>query len=144
MLLLLLLCCCCCCVVVVVVVGGYLWMRGGYSQRQVSALEGLSIRLGWKALYDKQVVDKKIMILGNDLSLYQKNKLAGYFLDWELSRKYFSQPDYYQNIILINRSIANDPPDVIIDESDLMGPVLERIPLLEKEYKREGNIYRRR
>ena len=96
------------------------------------------------SLYDKQVVDKKIMILGNDLSLYQKNKLAGYFLDWELSRKYFSQPDYYQNIILINRSIANDPPDVIIDESDLMGPVLERIPLLEKEYKREGNIYRRR
>ena len=94
--------------------------------------------------YEKEIANKKIMILGNDLSLFQQNKLAGYFLDWDLSRKYFEQPDYYENIIKINKAITEDPPDVIIDPDRLMGPIVERIPSLENRYRKEKEIYWKR
>ncbi len=94
--------------------------------------------------YEKEITGKKIMILGDDMSLFRENKLAGYFLDWNLSRKYFERPDYYENIIKINKSMSEDPPDVIIDPGNLMGPVISRIPALEKKYRRENEIYWKR
>jgi hypothetical protein len=90
------------------------------------------------------LANKRIMIVGNDLSLFQRNTMAGYFLDWELSRKYFEHPDYYENIIIINEAIESDLPDVIIDEAGLMGPVAERVPSLSLKYRRSGNMYWRR
>ncbi len=111
---------------------------------------GIIERVNYAALfpthssYEKIVVDKKIMIVGDDLSLFQNNRLAAYFLDWELSRKYFDQPDYYENVIKIDKSILENAPDVIIDESNRMGPFLERIPLLKKNYRKENDIYWKR
>ena len=84
------------------------------------------------------------MIIGDDLSLFRQNRLAGYFFDWNLSRKYFDEPDYYENIIKINKSINDDPPDVIIDPGKFMGPIVERIPALEKKYRKEKEIYWKR
>ena len=95
------------------------------------------------SIYEKAVNGKSIMVIGNDLSLYQNHTLAGYFLDWDLSRKYFEEPDYYENIVKINEAIEKNPPDVIIDEVGLMGPIISRIPLLEKEYEKDSSIYRR-
>lgn len=92
----------------------------------------------------KNLVGKKIMIIGNDLSLYQHNKMSGGFLDWDLSKKYFEQPGYYENIIRINEAIVRDVPEVIIDESGLMGPIIERIPSLKVTHRREGTLYRKR
>ncbi len=94
--------------------------------------------------YDGRLVSRKIMIIGNDLSPFLQNHMAGYFLDWDLSKKYFEQPDYYENIIKINQSILQDPPDVIIDESGKMGSIIERIPLLGKEYRKENELYWKR
>ena len=94
--------------------------------------------------YEKEITEKKIMVLGDDISLYKENKLAGYFLDWNLSRKYFEQSDYYENIIKINKSISDDPPDVIIDPGNLMGSVMVRIPSLEKKYRKEKEVYWKR
>ena len=119
------------------------------------AVNGLSrydrmVRVEYAALfpvnspYQDKITGKKIMILGDDLSLFQQNKLAGFFLDWNLSKKYFEQPDYYENIIKINKAIMDDPPDVIIDPGKLMEPIVERIPLLEKKYRKENEMYWRR
>ncbi len=94
--------------------------------------------------YENLVSDKKIMVVGSDLSLFQHNKLSGYFLDWDLSRKYFEAPDYYENIIKINKSIMLDSPDVIIDEVGLMEPITERIPYLKKNYRKEKELYWKR
>lgn len=94
--------------------------------------------------YEKIIINKKVMIVGNDISLYRQNKLSGYFIDWELSRKYFERPDYYENIIKINRAMTEDPPDVIVDESGLMGPVLERIPQWSRAYRKEKAVYWKR
>ena len=94
--------------------------------------------------YENVVARKKIMIVGSDLSLLEHNKLAGYFLDWDLSKKYFEAPGYYENIIKINKSIRRDSPDVIIDEAGLMEPIVERIPFLKKNYRKEKEIYWKR
>jgi hypothetical protein len=94
--------------------------------------------------YQATVINKKVMIVGDDLSLFQKNSLSGYFLDWELSQKYFDEPDYYENIIKINKSILEDAPDAIIDENNQMGPFVEGIPLLKKNYRKENKIYWKR
>jgi hypothetical protein len=86
---------------------------------------------------------KKVMVLGDNATIYQNNFLAGYFLNWDLSRVVFEEPDYYEHLTTINQSFENDPPDLILDERNLMMPVFERIPKLKKQYRREGNLYRR-
>jgi hypothetical protein len=94
--------------------------------------------------YEATVVDKRIMIIGDDMSLFRHNKLAGFFLDWELCKKYFDQPDYYENIIKVNKAIVEGAPEVIIDEENRIGPFVERIPLLKNNYRKEDKIYWRR
>ncbi|HWA33573.1 MAG TPA: hypothetical protein VG737_05565 [Cyclobacteriaceae bacterium] len=91
-----------------------------------------------------QVAKKKVMIIGDDISLLQSNSLSGYFLNWHLSKKYFEEPDYYENVIKINKALASDPPDVIVDEDGLMNPFMERIPALKQTYRKEDRIYWKR
>jgi len=94
--------------------------------------------------YQKAVANKNIIIIGDDLSILKNNTLAGYFLDWDLSKKYFEHPDYYESIIKINNAIEEDKPQAIIDENGMMAPFVERIPLLKKNYRKENSIYWRR
>lgn len=94
--------------------------------------------------YDAEIRDKRVMIIGEDLALYQHNSLGGSFLDWELSRKYFDQPERYDNIVKVNDAFAQDPPDVIVDELNLIGPVLDRIPGVKARYIRQGDFYQLR
>jgi hypothetical protein len=84
------------------------------------------------------------MMVGYDPSVFTHNRLGGYFLDWELSKKYFDEPDDYENIEKISDAIAHDKPDIIIDETGMMGPVADRIPFIGNEYLKEGSIYKRR
>jgi hypothetical protein len=86
---------------------------------------------------------KKVMVLGDNKSIYQNNSLAGYFLNWDLSRVVFEEPDYYDHLTTIDKSFESDPPDVIVDEKNLMMPVFERIPKLKLKYRMEGNLYRK-
>ena len=94
--------------------------------------------------YEGLISQKKVMVLGDDLSIFHRNRLAGSFLDWDLSRRFFESPDYYENIIKVNRSLSNDPPDVIIDEAGLMDPFLDRMPLIQKKYRKENELYWKR
>jgi len=84
---------------------------------------------------------KKLMILGDHKQAYIDHTLAGYFLNWNLSKEVFETPDYFENLLIIDRAFRSDPPDVIIDEKDLMSPVMDRIPSLKSKYKREGSNY---
>lgn len=94
--------------------------------------------------YDHSVNGKNVMIVGNDLSILRHNKLSGYFLDWELSKKYFEHPDYYDNVIRVSKALSEDKPDVIIDESGMLLPFVERIPMLKNNYRKDNNIYWKR
>jgi hypothetical protein len=91
----------------------------------------------------EQIKNKRVMIVGDDFGIYLHNQLAGYFLDWGLSRKVLEHPDYYENVIQVYNSLRQDPPDVIIDPNDLMKSFFRRIPELQLKYKRVGDQYRK-
>ncbi len=84
---------------------------------------------------------KKVTVLSNDLSVYRDNVLGGYFLNWKLSKDLFENLMYYENVIVLNNAFQSNPPDVIIDKSNLMEGVLKRIPSLRKQYRKEGDHY---
>ncbi len=91
--------------------------------------------------YAGQVKGKKILVLGTDWYLYRENKLATYFYDWSLSRDYFENPDYFENVVLIDQSFSQDAPEVIIDKNNLMENVMLRNPTLKQKYVRKGDLY---
>ena len=91
--------------------------------------------------YADRISNKRIMIVGEDIDLFRRNSLGGFFLDWDLSDEYFEHPEYYDNIIRMNEAFNEDAPDVIIDELNLMEAVLDRLPRIRKLYKKDGLIY---
>lgn len=91
-----------------------------------------------------EIENKRILILGDDFGLYEKNKMASSFLNWNYSKEIFELNHYYHDLVLINDSFQTDPPDVIVDEKDLMKKVFSRLPLLEKQYEKKGILYERR
>ncbi|GHN00120.1 hypothetical protein WSM22_16090 [Cytophagales bacterium WSM2-2] len=86
---------------------------------------------------------KRIMVLSDHFEFYQNNRMASYFLNWDLSKNTFDLKRNYEDIVLINDSFQKDPPDVIIDEQDKMKKVFSRLPAFEKQYQRNGVLYER-
>lgn len=91
--------------------------------------------------YASQIKGKRVMVVGEDIGLYRWNSLGGSFLDWELSKDYFQNPDVYENIIKLNDAFAEDPPEAIVDELNLIAPLFERLPRVRKMYRKEGAVY---
>lgn len=89
------------------------------------------------------VKGKRVLILSDDISVYQDNRMASYFLNWNLSKEVFELHMYYKDLILISESFQKDPPDVIIDKQNRMKKIFSRLPLIEKQYQRNGTIYER-
>ncbi len=84
---------------------------------------------------------KRILVLDDNWSTYRYNQLASPFLEWRLTKTIFSNPQYYKNVIQVDEGIMGDPPEVIRDPDDLLGPFLQRIPELKKTYHRSGIYY---
>jgi hypothetical protein len=90
------------------------------------------------------IANKKVMVLGDDLSVYRNNKLGGYFLDWRLSERTLNGVQYYDHVLAIDEMFHSYPPDVIIDERGLFASLVNRIPSLTSQYRKEGeNLYLR-
>jgi hypothetical protein len=92
---------------------------------------------------DSPYTGKRLLVLDDGWEVYANNKLASPFLDWNMSRSVFSQPEFYENVILVSNGLKNDPPEVILDKHNLMRPYLERLPELRKLYRRQGDLYLR-
>ena len=90
--------------------------------------------------YDK-IAGKRVAIVGTDWGLFQNNKMATGFYDWKLARPVFKELDYFDNVVRIDKAFTNHPPEIVVDEGDLMKEVFERIPKLRTQYTREGNLY---
>jgi Family of unknown function (DUF6427) len=95
------------------------------------------------SLEESTIKDQQILVLDEDFGIFKQNRLATPFLNWNLSKEIFEHPDYFENVMLIERSFQKGAPDVIIDKNDLMKPVFERIPRLKALYRREGGLYRK-
>ncbi len=85
--------------------------------------------------------NKRILVLDDDLTPYRENKLASPFLNWRLSKSFFIEPDYYEHVILVHEGLTADPPEIIRDADNLLAPFLDRMPALQKRYKKEGIYY---
>lgn len=81
---------------------------------------------------------KRVLTLSDDFSIYQKNVSASAFLNWKLSQPIFSAPQYYENIIAVERGLSHDLPDIIVDKENYLQPFVHRIPSLRMKLKREG------
>jgi hypothetical protein len=81
----------------------------------------------------------KILVLGNDISYYQDNKIGGPYFDWKLSKKYFYDLNNYENVASIYNELSKDLPEVIIDKENLTPKLFDKIPELGNKYKKAGN-----
>ena len=91
--------------------------------------------------YESFIKRKHVLVLGDDLGIFKNNQAASYFLNWDLSKKIFQEPDYFENVIHVQDSFERDMPDVIIDEKDLMKKFFIRLPRLQAQYEKSGFIY---
>lgn len=88
------------------------------------------------------VTGRRVMVLGDDLSVYRNNDLGGYFLDWRLSERTLNGVQYYDHVLKIAEMFHKFPPDVIVDESGIFGSLATRIPSLNSKYHKQGdNLY---
>ena len=86
---------------------------------------------------------KKIVVLDDSPASYVGNALATPFLDWSLSKEIFESPDFYENQLQVYHGFKADPPDLVVDPSNLMAPFLNRMPDLRVKYKRTETGYTR-
>ncbi|MCS6822268.1 MAG: hypothetical protein NZ551_10410 [Microscillaceae bacterium] len=82
--------------------------------------------------------NKRVLVIGDDLSYYQKASLATPYLDYNLSREHFENLDHYQTVVAVYENFRTDLPDVIIDQKQIMPQILEAVPLLAREYELLG------
>ncbi|BDD02674.1 DUF6427 family protein [Aureibacter tunicatorum] len=86
--------------------------------------------------------NKKILVIGEDLSHYAKAKLSTPYLNWEISKPLFEELDYYDNQTNLYVNFKHHAPDLIIDEKGVFKNIQNTIPLIKKSYKliEEGDI----
>lgn len=90
------------------------------------------------------ITNKRVLLMGNDWGLFENNKLATGFYEWKLTEQIFTELDYFEHVIMIDKAFKEDSPEVIIDNENRMPAVFKRIPSLQSHYSRQGNIYFRK
>ena len=91
--------------------------------------------------YDNRVQGKKILMLGENINVYKNAQLATPYLDWQLSAPKLREAEYYDNLSQVYVNFSKDMPEIIIDETQTMPPLLSRIPRLKDAYQKQGNLY---
>jgi hypothetical protein len=92
---------------------------------------------------DNPAKNKKILVLNDQKAYYLNNKPATRFINWDIAKSIFENPDYYESQTDVYEAFKRDAPDVIIDKQNLMKPFLDRMPEFKKQYVRqEGNYVR--
>ena len=93
------------------------------------------------ASLESKLEGKKILVMSDNLHPYLNNRTSAYFLDWNLFKPVFAEPDIYQHVGIVADAFAQDAPDVIIDPENNFSGVLKYIPIIRQNYKREGSNY---
>jgi hypothetical protein len=90
---------------------------------------------------DNPIKDKRILVLNGTKAYYLNNTPATRFINWDIAKSVFENPDYYESQTDVYDAFKLDAPDVIIDKQDLMKPFLDRMPEFKKQYERRGGNY---
>lgn len=91
-----------------------------------------------------EIRGKRILVLDSTIHLYNHNYLATPYLNWDLSKDVFRNPNYYENVTQVFHSFKTDPPDVVIDKENLLKDFFDRMPEIKAEYIRRGDQYIRK
>lgn len=89
------------------------------------------------------IVDKHVLSLSTDVSIYKNNKVATRFLNWRISSKYFNRIDDYDNISLIYSALNEDLPDIIVDPDNHCKKVFKYLPTIGEHYSKVDSLYYR-
>jgi hypothetical protein len=128
--------------VVLVVLNGYAFLHGFFSLDRIFDTAHLLVQ---QTPYDEQVRGKKILVLGDNLSIYRNAYISTPYLDWQISKNALSSVDYFENLAQIYNNFGKDMPEVIVDLENIMPQLQSRIPLLEASYQKQrgsnGQVY---
>lgn len=92
--------------------------------------------------YDRLIVpsssitinNSRVLMLDNSLSPFLHNTLAPPFINWSCSQEIFDAPQFYENVLLVNRLFENDAPQIIIDPENKIEKFFNRLPKLKNQY----------
>jgi len=86
--------------------------------------------------YQELVEGKKILHVGENLNVYQNAQLATPYLNWHLSKMHLEALDYYDNLTQLYLNFKEDPPEVIIDEKNVIDDLFEQLPTIASQYEK--------
>lgn len=97
------------------------------------------------AKYAPIVRGRSTIIFGEGSTLYKEAKLAGPFYSWKLSKDFFENLTYYDNLIFLQDQLENSKPDVVIDLEGVWPEVEAKLPLVAKKYfQAEPHVWKRK
>lgn len=83
-----------------------------------------------------EYVDKRVMVIGSDLTVYEENFMASPFIDERISVKRLNGLDYYEKATDLFLVLKKSDPDVIIDQLKAMPKINERFPYFRDNYRK--------
>ncbi|MBD1397385.1 hypothetical protein H9Q13_09430 [Pontibacter sp. JH31] len=75
-----------------------------------------------------------VLVLGDDLSYYEHNKLATPYLNWQLSQRHFGRLNEYQAVYELYLNFRNEAPAYIVDQAGLMPELKHKLPSVFEGY----------
>jgi hypothetical protein len=87
------------------------------------------------------VKNKQILVLSGEKSYYLNNEAATPFINWEIAKSTFENPEYYESVTAVYTAFKKDAPEVIVDKQNLMKPFFDRMPEFKNQYIRQGGNY---
>jgi hypothetical protein len=88
------------------------------------------------------IKNKKVLVLGYDLSPYLYNQTTTPYINWSMAKNEVGNLNQYESVIKIMENFETDKPQIIVDQENFMPKIGERLPKLMEQYKPlAGNIY---
>lgn len=87
------------------------------------------------------ITDKRVLVLDDRPAIFMHNTLSPPFINWSLSKEIFDTPQFYENVLLVNRLFEKDTPHVIVDPGNKMEQFFSRLPKLKNQYQKSPEGY---
>ena len=90
--------------------------------------------------------NRRILIIGEDLSAYRYNYPATPYLNWDLAKYDLDNLDNYEAVINVFDQFRQDPPDYIVDHENVVEKLFQRAPALAVRYEKTATagVYKRK